>query len=89
MNLFYCSSCLKKTPLVQKSETLYGDIEHEYNECQKCGHKSTLSYSDQSIRALRLKIKMLPFGSKKKKELLKKLSKDTEQLRKKVEGDCK
>ena len=44
-----CSACGKETIVKRKTDRKDG-IEHTYFKCQKCGHKSTVCYTDEKIR---------------------------------------
>jgi len=50
--VFRCNACNKNTPLVYKTDVIRDDIEHTYAECQQCGAKVTVYYTDTNIRGM-------------------------------------
>ncbi|MGK0551059.1 hypothetical protein ACSFB8_04435 [Enterococcus faecalis] len=50
--LFECGLCGKRTHFVCKSEIIKDDIKHDYAECEKCGGKATIMYTNHHIRSL-------------------------------------
>lgn len=48
--LYICESCKGKTQLIQKNEEITGEIQRHFFECERCGYKVTVYYSDNSLR---------------------------------------
>ncbi|MEI5991435.1 hypothetical protein A5881_002970 [Enterococcus termitis] len=48
--LYNCESCGGKTHLVQKFEKISEDIQRHFFECERCGYKVTIYFSDESLR---------------------------------------
>jgi hypothetical protein len=48
--VFCCKACGGTTPLTYKTDAIQEDIEHTYAECQQCGEKVTVYYTDTNIR---------------------------------------
>jgi len=53
--LFKCGLCGKPTHFVRKSETIKDDVKHDFAECEKCGGKATIMYTNRHIRGLLVK----------------------------------
>lgn len=53
--LFECGICGKLTQLIRRSEQLNNGIVREFAECEKCKRKTTIFYSDKTIRNLLIK----------------------------------
>lgn len=63
--LFECGLCGKLTHFVRKSEKIRDDIVHDFAECEKCGGKATIMYTDHHIRSLLVKQKNTRPGKRK------------------------
>lgn len=48
--LYICESCGRKTHLIQKFEEISEGIQRHFFECERCGYKVTIYYSDNSLR---------------------------------------
>ena len=81
---YRCNSCNEATPLIIKTDKLYGEFRHSYGECQKCGYKSTVYYTNKKIRSMLSKQKQMPGGDKKVK-FTEKLDKEVALLRERFE----
>jgi DNA-directed RNA polymerase subunit RPC12/RpoP len=53
--LFKCVLCGKPTRFVRKSEKVRDDVVHDFAECEKCGGKVTIMYTNRHIRGLLVK----------------------------------
>lgn len=53
--LFKCGLCGKPTRFVRKSEKVRDDIVRDFAECEKCGGKVTIMYTNRHIRGLFVK----------------------------------
>lgn len=49
---YKCNSCGGQTRFITKTDCLYGGIEHTYAECEHCGYKATVYYTNAQIRKL-------------------------------------
>lgn len=49
---FQCNQCDELTRLDIKTKRLTGDIRHSYAQCEKCGYKSTVYYTNKRVRKL-------------------------------------
>lgn len=65
--LFECGICGQLTQLIKKTEQLENGIKHEFAECEKCKGKTTIFYTDKTIRNLLLKQKHTKPGKYKTK----------------------
>lgn len=50
--LYNCESCGGKTHLVQTIEEVSEDIQRHFFECERCGYKVTIYFSDESLRKM-------------------------------------
>lgn len=83
--LYVCNKCGKHTPLVQKFDILPNSVEHHYAECQSCGYRSTIFYTNPEIKALMYQQKNTKFFTKKKERLTKKIQKLMDDLKNKID----
>lgn len=84
---FLCNQCGNQTPLVRKFDNLPDNVEHHYAECQSCGYRSTIFYTNPEIKALMYEQKKTPFFTKKKERLTNEIKKLVDELREKVESE--
>lgn len=85
--LYVCNKCGKHTPLVQQFNNLSNGIEHHYAECQSCGYRSTIFYTNPEIKALMYQQKNTAFFTKKKEQLTKKIQTLMDDLKNEIEAN--
>ena len=81
---FQCNKCEGLTDLIIKTDKLEDDIQHSYAECEQCGYKSTIQYTDKRIRSLLAKQRAIKPG-KYKVKLAKQISDAVDALRLELE----
>lgn len=84
---YVCNKCGKHTPLVQKFDNLPNGVEHHYAECQSCGYRSTIFYTNPEIKVLMYQQKNTDFGTKKKERLTKKIQTLMDDLKNEFEAN--
>lgn len=47
-----CNECHEIIPYLVKKKKLYGEFEHIYAECESCGYKKTVYYTNKKLRKL-------------------------------------
>lgn len=77
---FQCNECSGLTELIVNTDKLPNSIERSYAECEQCGYKSTIQYTDKNIRSLLAKQRAIKPG-KYKVKLAKQISDAVDALR--------
>lgn len=81
-----CPTCNKKKSLIQKKEDLPNpDIVRYFFECEHCGHKETIYYSDSELRKL-IKQQQKTKNQVTKNSLKKIIDEQMQELREKYES---
>lgn len=49
---FICNHCGEHTKLDIKTKRIVSDVRHTFAECENCGYKSTVYYTNKKVRKL-------------------------------------
>lgn len=79
---FLCNQCEQHTKLDIKSKKVINDVKHVYAECEHCGYKSTVYYTNSKVRKLMAK-QQKETDQSKKNILTEKIQKEVEILKEK------
>lgn len=82
---FICNSCNEHTRLDIKSKKVINDVKHVYAECEHCGYKSTVYYTNSKVRKLMTK-QQKETDKSKKNILTEKIQKEVDILKEKYGG---
>lgn len=82
---FICNSCNEHTRLDIKTKKMFGEFEHVYAQCEHCGYKSTVYYTNKHVRKLMSKQKV-ERDLRRKQALEDKLKREVDMLKIKFEG---
>jgi len=79
-----CDKCGEVTPVTYKTDEIHDNIEHVYAECQECGAKITVFYTNAEIRGLLMQQEALTKDIDKKQSQykVKKRNENAKKLRK-------
>lgn len=80
---FLCNECNELTRLDIKTRRVRNDIKHSYAECENCGYKSTVYYTNKHIMTLMNRQKKEKDIAK-KNILSQKINEEMEELKKQV-----
>lgn len=82
---FLCNKCYQHTKLDIESKNVISDVKHVYAECERCGYKSTVYYTNSKVRKLMTKQRKETDQSK-KNILTEKIQKEVDILKEKYGG---
>ena len=82
---FLCNQCEQHTKLDIKSKKAINDVKHVYAECEHCGYKSTVYYTNSKVRKLMSK-QATETNVARKEALKSKLQREIDMLKIKFDG---